>query len=208
MSDAYAARTQQNRNLEFRSEICYNSAMNALTLVHSIISSTVKKGDTCIDATAGRGYDTAFLCGLVGESGRVVAFDIQQDAIDSTNKLLAERGLKAEVVHRSHEFMAEYAESESVSAIVFNLGYLPGGDHTIFTHADSSIRAITAGLELLRHGGIMCVSIYHGGATGYEERDALLEWLKELDTEKYQVLVVRFHNWRKDPPIPVIIMKF
>ena len=53
----------------------------------------------------------------------------------------------------------------------------------------------------------MCVSIYHGGATGYEERDALLEWLKELDTEKYQVLVVRFHNWKKDPPIPVIIMK-
>lgn len=182
--------------------------MNALTLVHSIISSKVRKGDTCIDATAGRGNDTAFLCELVGESGRVVAFDIQQDAVDSTNKLLAERGLTAEVIRRSHEFMAEYAEPESVGVIVFNLGYLPGGDHTIFTHAESSIKAITSGLELLRHGGIMCVSIYHGGATGYEERDALLEWLKELDSQKYQVLVVRFHNWNNDPPIPVLIMKY
>ena len=53
----------------------------------------------------------------------------------------------------------------------------------------------------------MCVSIYHGGATGYGERDALLEWLASLDSQRYQVLVVYFHNWQKDPPIPVFILK-
>lgn len=181
--------------------------MNALTIVHNIISEHVKPGDICIDATAGRGRDTAFLCELVGESGSVIAFDIQKAAVDSTRALLAERGLRAEVVRRSHEFMGEYAAPGTVACIVFNLGYLPGGDHTIFTRPESSARAIASGLELLKPGGLMCVSIYHGGATGYEERDALLAWLKELDAQRYQVLTVGFHNWLGDPPIPVFIMK-
>lgn len=71
--------------------------------------------------------------------------------------------------------MANYAEPETVDCIVFNLGWLPGGDHRIFTHADTSFAAISAGLELLKKGGLMCVTIYHGGATGFEERDTLLE---------------------------------
>lgn len=181
--------------------------MNALDLVHNFITSRVCEGDICIDATAGRGYDTAFLCRLVGERGRVIAFDIQQQAIDSTRSLLEKNGLSAEVHLDSHVNMADYVENESVSCIVFNLGYLPGGDHSIFTHAESSIAAISSGLELMKKGGIMCISIYHGGATGYEERNMLLEWLKSLDNQRFQVLVTYFHNWFNDPPIPVFIIK-
>ena len=181
--------------------------MNALTLVHKNIAENVREGDTCIDATAGRGYDTAFLCELVGDKGRVIAFDIQQSAIESTEKLLETKGLHAELHRESHENMWMYAEKGTVKCVVFNLGYLPGGDHSIFTHFESTKRAVEAGLELLCEGGLMCVSIYHGGATGYEERDALLEWLKSLDSQRYQVLVVYFHNWLKDPPIPVFILK-
>ena len=54
----------------------------------------------------------------------------------------------------------------------------------------------------------MCVSIYYGGDSGYEEKDALLPWLKTLDDSKYQVLATFFHNWKKDPPIPVVIFKY
>ena len=36
--------------------------MNALTLVHNAIKAYLPKGGVAIDATAGRGYDTAFLC--------------------------------------------------------------------------------------------------------------------------------------------------
>lgn len=76
--------------------------------------------------TAGRGRDTAYLCELVGPCGRVIAFDIQQEAVDSTNALLAARGLRAEVHLDSHSNMANYAEPETVDCIVFNLGWLPG----------------------------------------------------------------------------------
>ena len=74
--------------------------ISALDISKNVISQVVKSGDICIDATAGRGFDTAFLCELVGESGKAVSFDIQQSAIDSTAQLLAERGLsdRAELV--------------------------------------------------------------------------------------------------------------
>lgn len=181
--------------------------MNALTIVHETIKRFVRDGDVCIDATAGRGYDTAFLCELVGKNGKVIAMDIQQDAVDSTNALLESKGLCAQVVLDSHANMAKYTEKDSVRCIVFNLGYLPKGNHGIYTHFESTKQAIESGLELLEKGGLMCVSVYYGGDSGYEEKDALLPWLKTLDDEKYQVLATFFYNWKKDPPIPIFIIK-
>ncbi|MBQ3754705.1 MAG: class I SAM-dependent methyltransferase [Clostridia bacterium] len=181
--------------------------MNALTIVHETIKRYAHEGSLCIDATAGRGFDTAFLSELVGKSGRVIAFDVQQEAVDSTNKLLEEKGLHADVVLDSHANMDKYAAENSVDCVVFNLGYLPKGDHSIFTHFESTKEAIEKGLKLLKRGGLMCVSVYYGGDSGYEEKDALLPWLKTLDDEKYQVLATFFYNWKKDPPIPVFIIK-
>ncbi len=181
--------------------------MNALSIVHGVISSHIKSGGMCIDATCGRGYDTAFLCQLVGENGKVIGFDIQQDAIDSTRALLESKGLNAELILDSHANLDKYVDSESVDLIVFNLGYLPRGDHSIFTHFESTRQAIEKGLNALKKGGLMCVSVYYGGDSGYEEKDALLPYLKGLDDSKYQVLATFFYNWKKDPPIPIFIIK-
>ena len=180
--------------------------MNALTLVHETVKKFVKAGDVCIDATAGRGYDTAFLAALAG-SGCVTAFDIQPEAIASTRALLASRGLDARLILASHATMDEYFEEGSVSCILFNLGYLPGGDHGIYTHFESTRQAIEKGLKLLKSGGLMCVSVYYGGDSGYEEKDALLPYLASLDDGKYQVIMASFYNWKKDPPIPFFIVK-
>lgn len=183
--------------------------MNTLSLVHQQLELFIRPGDCIIDATAGNGRDTVFLCGLTGATGHVLAFDIQQQAVENTKKRLEESGWSqtAEVILDSHAHMAQYAQPGSVDCIVFNLGWLPGGDHTIFTHADSTIAAIEAGLTLLRDGGLMCVSIYYGGASGYAERDALLEYVKTIDPMQYTVLVTQFANRMGDPPIPVFIIK-
>lgn len=53
----------------------------------------------------------------------------------------------------------------------------------------------------------MCVSVYYGGDSGYEEKDALLPYLQDLDSDKYQVIASFFYNWKKDPPIPIFIIK-
>ena len=66
--------------------------INTVHLAQDWIRRFVKQGDLCIDATAGRGNDTAFLCEVVGKEGKVIAFDIQEDAVNSTKALLEEKG--------------------------------------------------------------------------------------------------------------------
>lgn len=181
--------------------------INTLQLAQEWMRRFVKSGDLCIDATAGRGNDTAFLCELVGEQGKVVAFDIQQEAIVSTKALLEEKGYKAEVHLASHTEMEYYVSSESVAGIMFNFGYLPGGDHQICTHKEDSIKAIESGLKLLKLKGIMSLCIYHGGDTGFEEKDAIMAYLKTIDSKKYTVIVSDFYNRPNCPPLFVGIMR-
>ena len=180
---------------------------NTLAFAHDFIKRYVKPGNFCIDATAGRGRDTALLCSLVGTDGKVLAFDVQESAILQTKKLLAERNLNAQVILDSHANMEQYAVPESVDGIVFNFGRLPGGNPEIFTTEQSSIAAIAAGLRLLKPGGIMSLSIYYGGANGYQERDAILGYLKTIDDRKCSILVGDWTNRTGDPPIPVFLWK-
>ena len=180
---------------------------NTLSMVHEFLKQHVSEGAFCIDATAGRGRDTALLCRLAGEAGRVLAFDIQQSAVDQTRALLAQEGLQAEVILDSHARLEQYASPESVDCVVFNFGRLPGGDPNIVTHADSSVAAIDAGLRLLKVGGVMAIALYYGKENGYEERDAVLAHLKTLDDRRCSVLCCDWANRRNDPPIPVFIWK-
>ena len=184
-------------------------SFSALDIINRVIDESVHEGDICIDATAGRGNDTLHLCRLVGDSGRVTAFDIQQDAVDSTRELLEKHGMshRADVYLRSHSEMDEMFEENSVSFITFNFGWLPKGDHNIFTQKETSIAAIEKGLKLLKNGGIMSLIIYYGRETGFEERDALLEYLPTIDSRMYTVVEMPFVNRPNCPPIPIIIIK-
>lgn len=55
--------------------------LNTLGLAHDFLRRSVHAGAFCIDATAGKGRDTALLCRLAGEGGCVLSFDIQPDAV-------------------------------------------------------------------------------------------------------------------------------
>lgn len=185
------------------------SSFSALDIIRRVIDENVQEGDHCIDATAGRGHDTLHLCSLVGDSGHVTAFDIQQDAVDSTRALLEANGVahRAEVLLKSHSEMADLFDEESIAFITFNFGWLPKGDHNIFTKKETSIQAIEQGLRLLRKGGIMSLILYYGRETGFEERDALLEFLPTLDNKQYTVIEMPFVNRDNCPPIPIVIIK-
>lgn len=169
----------------------------------------MREGDICLDATMGNGYDTSFLAKLVGERGRVYAFDVQEVALNNTRERLLKNGVldRCELILDSHEKMKTYIKEECISCIVFNFGYLPGGDHTKATRAKSSIRAIREGLSLLKKHGLMTLCIYSGGDTGFEERDAILSYIKRLDSKEYLVIQTEYMNRQNNPPIPVLIVK-
>ena len=150
-----------------------------------------------------------FLSSLCKETGHVYAFDIQDQALAHTRQRLldADAPQNYTLLLESHTNMDHYVQPESVSCIVFNLGYLPGGDHTKATQASSSIEALTRSLSLLKKGGLISLCIYSGGDSGFEERDAVLSWLKNLDSHKYLVIRSDYYNRPNNPPIPVLIIR-
>ena len=135
-------------------------------------------------------------------------FDIQKAAVERTKERPARAGYedRAELHGAGHEHMAEYVR-EKADVIMFNFGYLPGGDHAVATHPDTSLRAVRQGMELLKKGGVMSLCIYSGGDTGYEERDALMEYLKDLELLKWLVIACSYYNRKNDPPLPMFVIR-
>jgi hypothetical protein len=174
---------------------------------HQFLKQYIKEGDLCIDATVGNGGDMLYLTELVGESGSVYGFDIQEEALLHTQDKLEKHGRTGTLYLDSHANMGQYFEENTAAAIVFNLGYLPGGDHNLATKAESTIKAIEAGLLLLKEGGVISLCIYSGGDSGFEEKDAVLAYLKELDQRRYLVITNEFYNKPNNPPMPVFIFK-
>ncbi len=182
---------------------------NALAVTHRFLQKYVPKGGFAIDATAGNGGDTLLLCQLVGENGHVLALDVQPQAVENTQKRLAEAGVAhlANVLCDSHANLFHHVRPESADCVVFNFGWLPGGDHEVFTRKETSIPAIQQALDCLKPGGILSLCLYYGRNNGYEERDAVLDYVKGLDHRRYTALVVYFANRVNDPPIPIFVIK-
>jgi len=168
-----------------------------------------KHGGIYVDATMGNGNDTLFLCELAGKEGKVYAFDIQKCALDNTKQLLDNHQLseRATLILDSHAHMEQYLEPDSIDIICFNFGYLPGGSHNICTQADTSLHAVKTALTLLKRDGMLCLCIYSGGDTGFQERDVLLTFLSELPAKEYTVIANSYLNRQNNPPIPVFIWK-
>ena len=200
--------------------------LNTLGLAHQFLAAHLQPGNRCIDATVGRGRDTLFLAQLVGATGQVIGLDIQPEAIDSARQLLESHGLPVETVYSPtaapgvlpaapriqlyedcHSHIVRYAAPESVDAIVFNFGWLPGGDHSRFSTAKTSVPAVEAALTLLKPGGVMSLSLYHGRNNGTAERDALLAFLATIDNRRYTVLQGTFLNRTGDIPVPVFLFR-
>jgi ubiquinone/menaquinone biosynthesis C-methylase UbiE len=181
------------------------SLQRVLPFTKSLLEQTVANGDWVIDATAGNGHDTLFLAQLTGPNGKVFAFDIQQEAIDATRNRVAQFQ-HVELIHASHAKISEYVDSP-ISAAVFNLGYLPKGDHSIITKAQTTLAALEQCLNLLKPSGLLLVVIYSGHEGGSEERDAVMDYVQRLPQKDYDVLQYGFINQKHSPPFLVAVEK-
>lgn len=179
----------------------------AVQLCGFFLKERVKPGDIVLDATCGNGQDTLLLAELVGEKGRVFAFDLQETAIQRTRERLAAAGLLERVclVHAGHERMAEFA-GEGLKAVVFNLGYLPAGDREVTTMAGTTLVALAAGARLLLPGGILLIAVYTGHDNG-EEWAGVREWCSALDPKVFNAWHSRQLNRSEAAPFLVLVEK-
>jgi len=178
-------------------------------LAHEEVAAVLRSGDLAIDATAGNGHDTVFLAERVGDSGKVLAFDVQAEAIAATRSRVEAAGLKGRVnlIHASHSTLPEHAAPGSAAAVMFNLGYFPGGDHAVITRTAETLVALDAALMALKSGGILTVVCYPGHAGGDEESAAVAAWSGGLDALKFVTSIVRRIDTLRPSPFLVSVRR-
>lgn len=175
----------------------------------ALASEVLDIGDIAIDATAGKGRDTAFLAQTVGPSGWVHSFDIQPEAINSTRNLLEASGLINQVTlhERSHaELTAALPESHrgKISVVLFNLGYLPGSDQKIITQPESTAIALQSALAELKSGGRLICVAYTGHPGGKEESDVVHKFAESAEKARNTVEKVGYAPHQPKPWILVV----
>lgn len=183
-----------------------------LPFARTLLQKAIKPGDAVVDGTLGNGHDAKYLCKLVGEKGKVFGFDIQEAAIENSMKRICEQQYEERVMffQRGHEQVRDSIPPEyhgKITAAIFNLGYLPGGDKTIVTKPETTISAIEQLLAIMADEGIIVLVIYHGHPEGAVERDKLLEYAANLEQQKAHVLQYRFINQVNNPPFIIAIEK-
>ena len=188
-----------------------NLIQTTTELAIHIMSGYISPGALLIDATCGNGHDTLRLARM--QPSKLYAFDIQQAAVDSTRKLLESNGFKdsidegiIELICASHENMESYVR-EKADVIVFNLGYLPGSDKSNTTTEYSTLKAVSASLELLKENGLVCIAIYSGHEEGSKEKTALLNWSSDLDPSVYHAVYISMRNQKNHPPEILLVTR-
>lgn len=166
-----------------------------IQLARNLWKNLLNLGDLAIDATCGNGNDTLFLSELCS----VIGIDIQQDAIESTEKLLTTHG-KTAVLHRlSHDKIDELPLPYAPRLIVYNLGYLPKGDKKITTMTETTLLSVHKSLDMLPFDGALSITCYPGHEEGKKEENAILTWAKTLRSDKWLICHYQWIN-RKEAP--------
>jgi hypothetical protein len=173
----------------------------------------LRPGDLAVDLTAGSGRDALFLRQRVGPAGCVLAFDVQQAAIERTAALLAAAGAAfrhhpagqsfdlspgVHLVRDCHARLDRYLPAPP-RAILANLGYLPGGDPALTTLPATTLPALAQALEQLAPGGRLCVVVYPGHAGGEEEGRGVAALFAALPPPHWQALRLAVANVAQAP---------
>lgn len=186
--------------------------ISLLNTAHNLIRDILRPGDIAVDATVGNGHDTVFLAEQVGASGQVYGFDIQQAAIDSTLGKFRQAPTAdyLTLIHASHADMNDKIPADlhgKIKAIMFNLGYLPGGDKSVITQTDSTLIALTVATRILAVDGIITLFAYPGHPGGDQETDQVKNWCEQLDTEQFEISTIYSAEHKDTAPRLFVIRK-
>lgn len=189
-----------------------NIIQNTTELALYMCEKYVEEDGIAVDCTCGRGKDTLW---LAQRCKKVYAFDIQQEALESTRQLLRDNDIefsceesdaKVALINDSHAHIKKYVHVPPC-VIIFNLGFLPGGDKSITTRSRSTIEALNFALELLKVGGLLCITVYPGHEEGKEEKDDVLKWARALDDKTFHCVYANMLNQTEKAPQIVWITK-
>ncbi|MCL1816884.1 MAG: methyltransferase domain-containing protein [Clostridiales bacterium] len=175
--------------------------LRATEISHRLLDAAVSKGDIVLDATAGNGHDTCYLAELVGDAGQVWAFDIQKAACRATAQALTQRGLlaRARIICDDHANIAAY-HIPPLACAIFNLGWLPGSDHSVVS-GTSTVIALQAAFNIIKPGGVIVVVSYPGHEKGAWEYLAVQNWLSSFSDKEARSLKISYPAHEQAPVV-------
>lgn len=187
------------------------SRFGILTMAQKAISQHLQPGDLAVDATVGNGHDTLFLAQQVGKHGHVFGLDIQEIAIERTRQRLCQHKQQEQVtlIQMSHHQLDQALPADTkghIQAVMFNLGYLPHGNHQLITQADTTLLACQTACQWLSANGLISIVLYTGHPGGEEEAQQVLQWARSLSSRQFQVHWQQVLN-RKQAPSLLLIHK-
>ena len=166
---------------------------------HKIWKKHLQPGDSAIDATCGNGHDALFLmrCHL----SHLYCIDIQQAALNQTEeRLLSFKKFSLHLAcHSTFPMVAN-----PIQLIVYNLGYLPGGNKALTTQVKTTLQSIENGYNLLNKNGLISITLYPGHPEGKQEEKSILNWVSQLPHNKFQVCHYRWLKSSKSPTLLTI----
>ncbi len=180
--------------------------LRATEFAHLLMRQSVKPGDWVVDATVGNGHDTLLLAELVGPTGRVFGFDVQEVALTAAVARLD--GLpQVKLIHAGHENLTEHLPvdgHERLAAVMFNLGYLPGAPRDIMTRSETTLAATKQALTHLEIHGLVTLVLYPGHSGGEEEAEAVRSYAQQLPQAFAVTQYARINSLRPAPELIVI----
>ncbi len=176
---------------------------NTITLIdHILMSIDSSKINVAVDMTAGNGYDTKKILDIL-KPRKMYCFDVQEDAKNNT---LARVGNRINFILDSHANIDSYI-TDSIDIAIYNLGYLPGSNHSITTTYSEVIKSLKATLTLLSENGYILITIYPGHDEGYKEKVEVENFLRSISQKEYTIIKYDFINQINNPPYVISIYK-
>ena len=179
--------------------------MKITSLAHEYWSKIVSPGDRVIDATCGNGMDMLALSKLLDGQGELIGYDIQKEAIQKSEALL-----KKSLTHDQFQIIAFHHQShetfleKSAKLIVYNLGYLPGGDKSITTQTETTLQSFQSACDVILPGGTISVMCYVGHEEGKREEGAIREFVQALPPDQWCCSHHRMINRHQAPSLYLI----
>lgn len=168
---------------------------NHLVCAHRLWKEHLKCRANAIDATCGRGGDLIALADLLllpPYFNQIIVYDIQKRALKIAQMRAKMRFSPRQMdriiwLERCHSMLGEAEADLPISLIVYNLGYLPGGNRELTSCAVTTIQSLKQAAQILQPSGAISIMCYPGHFEGGIETTVVREFAKQLNAENWEV---------------------
>lgn len=174
---------------------------NSIQIAHILLKEALQTAKIIVDATAGNGNDTLFIAQNAECTAKIFAFDIQQEALKQAKAKLLQVNLadRVQFILASHDEVNDYIH-EPLDLVIFNLGYLPGGNHQVTTKSEITLKALKIMLDKLSVNGHIAVVVYPGHEEGLKECRLIKDFACSLAKKYFTVGWYQMINHKDKAP--------